>query len=313
MRRFCAQCGQWRRIPRGRVMTFKKSAFFLLTALCVAIGSVAILPGYPLAQHAFFANQKVGQIDVLAHGAGQGVAPTETMLALKTANDSGADVLEVDVQLTRDNVLVLHHDDTFDRTTDLTGPVENLTWAQIEAGDKGATVTLGGTTFSGIDTKVARLDTALAAFSKSRWNIEIKNDSANAAAQLCQDVKRAGLESGVLVASFHDAAMAEFRRLCPKVATSMAPREIRVFVIAAKLGLSRFVTTPAVAVQVPVEASGFDLTSSRFIAALKHRNIKLHYWTINDPAQMRTLIGIGADGLLTDYVLRAREAIADKR
>lgn len=282
---------------------------FSLVALCL----IALIPGYKPASHPFFANTKPGQVEILAHGAGQGVAPTNTLLALQMAVAARADVVEIDVQLTRDDVLVLHHDDTLDRTTDMTGPVATMTWAQLAAEDVGATTLINGATFSGDDTKVARLDDALAAFPKARWNIEIKNDSAIAAGQLCLSIRRAGLEQQVLVPSFHDKAMNEFRRLCPEVATAMAPSEIRMFVIASHLRLSRFVKTPAVAVQVPVSAGGFDLTDARFVSALKARNIKLHYLTINDAGQMRIIIDAGADGLLTDYVERARIAAGQAR
>jgi glycerophosphoryl diester phosphodiesterase len=283
-----------------------KLKILISLALVACVVVIVALPGYAPAQHAFFANQQSGSVEILAHGAGQGVAPTNTLVALKQAFDDGADILEIDVQLTKDNVLVLHHDDTLDRTTNLSGAIADLTWSQIASQDKGGALQIGGRSFAGADTSVARLDTALAAFPNARWNIEIKNDLPMAAQQLCAEIKRAGLTNAVLVPSFHDKAMAEFRRQCPDVATSMAPNEIRMFVIAAHLGLSRFVKTPAVAVQVPVSAGGFDLTNPRFVAALKARNIKLHYWTINEPAQMETLIKAGADGLLTDFVTRGR-------
>jgi glycerophosphoryl diester phosphodiesterase len=283
-----------------------KRLAILVLILCALVGAIALVPGYKAASHPFFANTKPGAVEILAHGAGQGVAPTNTLLALQLAQSARADVLEIDVQLTKDNVLVLHHDDTLDRTTDLSGPVANMTWAQIDAADKGAITQINGSRFSDDDTKVARLEDVLAAFTNTRWNIEIKNDSKIAAEQLCQSIKRASLTQAVLVASFHDKAMASFRLACPEVATSMAPGEIRAFVIASHLRLSRFVKTPAVAVQVPDAAGGFDLTDTRFVAALKARNIKLHYWTINDGGQMLNLVDAGADGLLTDFVERAR-------
>jgi glycerophosphoryl diester phosphodiesterase len=286
----------------------KKRWIAFLSVVGLVCG-VALIPGYGPVTHPFFASVPIGKVEIMAHGAGQGVAPTNTLLALKTAAAQGADVLEIDVQLTRDNMLVLHHDDTLDRTTDMTGPVAAKTWAQIAAEDKGGAATLEGVTFSGNATKVARLDTALAAFPNARWNIEIKNDSAIASDQLCAAIKAAGIEGAVLVASFHDKALAHFRDICPRVATSMDPSEIRTFVIASHLRLARFVKTPAVAVQVPIAAGGFDLTDKRFVAALKARNIKLHYWTINESAQMDALIKVGADGLLTDFVARGRQAV----
>jgi glycerophosphoryl diester phosphodiesterase len=290
-----------------------KAILGVVTLVLLMIAAVAVLPGYRPKSHPFFAHQMNNQVDVLAHGAGQGVAPTNTLLALKTANASNARILEVDVQLTRDNVLVLHHDDTLDRTTDLTGPVSALTWAQIAAADQGSEVIIEGARFGGDDTKVTRLDVALAAFPVARWNIEIKNDNVIAAKQLCDIITVRQLTDSVLVASFHKVAMDAFRRLCPEVATSMTPDEIRLFLLASKVGLSRFVATPAVAIQIPVEGGGFDLTNARFIAALKRRNIKLHFWTINEAKQMRELIDAGADGLLTDYVVRANEVVAKSR
>lgn len=100
----------------------------------------------------------------------------------------------------------------------------------------------------------------------------------------CKWFQQAGLEQAVLVPSFHDKALAQFRRACPQVATAMAPGEIRAFIIGAHLRLSRFVKTPAVAVQVLVSAGGFDLTDARFVDAPNARNIKRHYWTINERA-----------------------------
>jgi glycerophosphoryl diester phosphodiesterase len=276
----------------------------LIASLIVAslVAGIALVPGPAPVSHPFFAAVPEGKVEIMAHGAGQGVAPTNTLLALKTAATDGADILEIDVQLTADTVLVLHHDDTLDRTTNLTGPVANKTWAQIDAEDKGATVAISGKVFSGADTKVARLDLALASFPSARWNIEIKNDQPMAADQLCAAIRARGIEARVLVASFHQRALSRFRTQCPRVATSMGPNEIRAFVIASHLRLARFVKTPAVAIQVPIAAGGFDLTHPRFVAAAKARGIKLHYWTINERAQMDMLIERGGDGLLTDFV-----------
>lgn len=282
----------------------------LRLAVLGLIGFVFVFGGHRPSNHVFFTTVDKGEVEIMAHGAGQGVAPTNTLLALEKAHAVGADVLEVDVQLTRDDVLILHHDDTLDRITDLSGPVASKTWNEIIAQDKGATTIIEGVTFSGEDTKVARLDDALGSFPDARWNIEIKNNSAHAGELLCIEVTKAGLTAQTLVASFHGEAMSGFRRLCPEVATSMTPGEIRSFVLAAQLGLSRFVRSPAVAVQVPISAGGFDLTDKRFIAGLKARDIKLHYWTINDPVQMDTLIKAGADGILTDYVARGQAALA---
>src|SRR5260221_2995237 len=59
-------------------------------------------------------------------------APEETMIALRNAVRLGADVIEADANMTADNVIVLIHDGTLDRTTDCTGNVKDQTFAQIK-------------------------------------------------------------------------------------------------------------------------------------------------------------------------------------
>ena len=225
----------------------------------------------------------------------------------------GADVLEVDVQQTKDGVLVLRHDDTLDRTTDLTGLIADYTWSQLAGADAGARTVIDDQSFADRGITIPRLDEAFASFPKARWVIEIKNNTSSAATAMCAVIQGAGAETRVLVGSFHDDAMAEFRTVCPGVATSTSSREVRDFVIAARLGVSRFVDTPAVAMQLPLAAEGIDLTHPRLVDAAKARGIRLQYWTINDPEQMRQLLELGADGLITDYVDRVEQVLAAER
>jgi glycerophosphoryl diester phosphodiesterase len=72
---------------------------------------------------------------VIAHAGGDFEAPHSTMYAFTEAALAGTDVLEMDVMLTADDVLVVHHDDTVDRTTETTGAVRDLTYAELAALD----------------------------------------------------------------------------------------------------------------------------------------------------------------------------------
>ena len=71
----------------------------------------------------------------IAHAGGDQAAPHSTLFAMAQAVEAGASVLELDVQLTGDGVLIVQHDDTVDRTTEATGPVADLTLAEIKALD----------------------------------------------------------------------------------------------------------------------------------------------------------------------------------
>jgi glycerophosphoryl diester phosphodiesterase len=68
-----------------------------------------------------------------------------------------------------------------------------------------------------------------------------------------------------------------------------------------------------VALQIPTVAAGFDLTDPHFVSTAKSRGLKVQYWTINDPKEMRQLVGRKADGIMTDYVDRVKQALEPAR
>jgi glycerophosphoryl diester phosphodiesterase len=287
----------------------KRFFWILLGTLSAALGLVYLWPAPPPTSHAFFQTDSASSVEIIAHGGGLGHAPPNTLFALQRATAMGADMLEADVQQTRDGVLILRHDDTLDRTTNMTGRIVDYDWSELQAADAGVNTKIARESFANRGILIPTLEDALATFPAARWNLEIKNDTAAAAREMCRVILEAKAEDRVLVASFHDSAMSEFRRACPSVATSMSSREVRDFVIAARLGVSRFIQTPAVAIQIPMSAENLDLTHPRIIAAAKARGIVLHYWTINLPEDMTYLISAGADGLITDFVDLGRDAI----
>ena len=129
----------------------------------------------------------------------------------------GADILEADICQTQDGVLILRHDRTLDRTTNMTGRIADYDWSEIQAADAGARTEIDGESFADRGILIPTLEAALGAFPTARWNLEIKNDTSAAALEMCRIIQSAQAENRVLVASFHDDAMAEFRRACPSV------------------------------------------------------------------------------------------------
>lgn len=74
---------------------------------------------------------------VIGHACAAGEAPANTLAGVRQCLDAGAEAMEIDVQLCADGVPVLMHDDTVDRTTDLSGPVREKTLAELQAADAG--------------------------------------------------------------------------------------------------------------------------------------------------------------------------------
>ena len=130
--------------------------------------------------------------------------------------------------------------------------------------------------------------------------IEIKQAAPSIAAPFCRTLRRSGATRRVIVASFSDTAMRDFRAACPEVATSMTEAELRPLVLLGKLGLGGLAPAPGRAAQVPPASGPLTVVTRGFVRAMHARGVAVHVWTINDPAEMRRLLDLGVDGLDTD-------------
>ena len=252
---------------------------------------------------------------VIAHQGGERLFPSNTLLAMAGAASLGVDVLEMDVRATRDGTLVVIHDATVDRTTNGTGVVSEMSFAdlrQLDAGyywtdDDGATYP-----YRGQGVVVPALDEILAAFPAMRLNIEIKQVEPPIAAATCAALRRHGRTDQALVGSFHESVVLDFRAACPEVATSMVEAEIRPFWILNALFLGRLYQPPAGAAAIQVPERGVlpvlgevEVVTPRLIRVAHRHNIEIHVWTINETADMERLLATGIDGLITDRPDRA--------
>lgn len=253
-------------------------------------------------RHPYYA----GKLDhplVIAHQGGDGIWPGDTMFAFQHAVDLGVDVLEMDLHVTKDDILVLMHDETVDRTTDGTGAVESMTLAEIKQLDAGYHWTADeGATFPyrGQGITVPTLEEVFRAFPDMRMTIEIKKTGPSVAKPFCSLIRAYQMQDRVLVASFHDERMKEFRRVCPEVATSGANDETTVFVVMTKAFLGGFHSPGFYSLQVPEESSGITIMTQAFVNAAHERRLAVEPWTINDPEQMKRYIEWGVDGIITD-------------
>jgi glycerophosphoryl diester phosphodiesterase len=240
---------------------------------------------------------------VIAHQGGDGLWPGDTLYAFEQAAAQGVDVLEMDLHITQDGVLVISHDETVDRTTNGAGNIEDMTLAEIKALDAGYNWSNdGGQTYPyrGLGITIPTLEEIFQAFPEYRMTIEIKKTEGSMAAPFCQLIRAYGMQDKVLVASFHDERMAEFRQTCPEVATSSARHETTVFVLMSKAFLGRLYSPAFYALQVPQESGGITVMTAQFVRAAHERNLRVEPWTIDDPEQMKLYIDWGVDGLITD-------------
>ncbi|MFM8368762.1 MAG: glycerophosphodiester phosphodiesterase [Chloroflexota bacterium] len=260
------------------------------------------LTSNPAPDHPYYAENLNFPL-VIAHQGGDGVWPGETMLAYQNAVDLGVDVLEMDIHITKDGELILMHDETVDRTTDGTGEIESMTLTDLKkldaaydwSPDEGKTFPYRG---QGI--QVATLEEIFQAFPEMRMTIEIKKTNSSMAKPFCDLIREYNMQDKVLVASFHDERLQEFRAECPEVATSSAKNETTVFVLLTKAFLGGFYSPIFYSLQVPEESGGITVMTPAFVRAAHARNLAVAPWTINDEETMRKFIEWGVDGIITD-------------
>lgn len=256
----------------------------------------------PRAERTFF--EKNNEVLVIAHQGGDGLFPSNTLYAFQEAAKLGVDVLELDIHSSKDGELVVIHDDTVDRTTNGTGNVSDLTLAELKELDAGYdwSPERKGESFPYRDKGITipTLEEVFQEFPDYRINVEIKQDTPSIAQSLCDLIQKHEKQEQVLVVSFSDAAMNEFRTSCPDVVTAGAPGEIRTFYIFHRLFLAGVYRSFADAFQVPEYRDNVHIVTKRFVEDAQHKNLEVHVWTIDETEDMKRLIEMGVDGIITD-------------
>ena len=211
----------------------------------------------------------------------------------------GADGLELDVHLSRDGEVVVHHDSRLDRTTDATGPVAQRTAAELAHVDAGYRFARDGAhLFRGQGHGVPRLADVLARFDVPII-IELKVDTAVMAAAAIEVVRRAGADRRVCFGSFGGRVLREVRRLAPDLATSASRDEVRLALYRtwARWPVSRVAYQ---GYQIPEHAGTTRVVSARFVGYARRAGLGVQVWTVDAPDTAVRLISWGVDALISD-------------
>lgn len=219
------------------------------------------------------------------------------MAAFRRAYQEGYRYLETDVHATRDGQLVAFHDMSLGRVTDGRGQIAELSWTQVRR------ARIAGTE------PIPLMADLLEEFPDARFNIDAKADPA--VGPLADLIRRTGSKDRVCLGSFSDRRLTSLRAVVgPRVATSMSPREVFRLVRAARL--RRPFATPAVAAQVPVAFSRATIVTRTFLDTAHRAGLEVHVWTIDDEGEMRRLLDLGVDGLMSDRPDRLRRVLAER-
>jgi len=237
-----------------------------------------------------------------AHRGASARAPENTLEAFRVAVEAGAGGLELDVHMTLDKEIVVIHDATVDRTTNGSGAVAEMTLEELRTFDAGYRFSPdGGHThpYRGRGVRVPTLAQVYEEFPVTSVNIDIKEAQPGAEEAVLRVMRDAGERS--LVVSDDHAVVRRFRKVSEgRISTGASRLEIGAFYLLSRLRLEWLARPAYDALQVPVEHEGTTLVTPRFLEAAHSRGVRVDVWTINDPGEMRRLLDLGVDVIMTD-------------
>ena len=246
-----------------------------------------------------------GRTRVIAHRGFSGVAPENTLVAMEKAIELGADMIEVDVTLTSDDVVILLHDETLDRTTDGTGRALDTPLEVIRGLDAGSWF---DPEFAG--EPVPTLKEALELVKGHiLLNIEIKGEAVTDTVKgglvdrVLQEVQAMDLLDQIIISSFEPKALAQARQLSAEVRT------------ASLYNRSVHRDMSPLEVMDAVDSNGFNLSRrkvDREIVETCHGTDRpVAVYTVNEKDEMQRLMALGVDALFTDFPDRLLELLEE--
>ena len=159
--------------------------------------------------------------------------------------------------------------------------------------------------------RVPRLEELLERFPGVRFNIELKRAEARLVAAVLALLRRTGREENSLLAAEHAEAMgllrADVRARGSRVALGASTSDVLGFVRAALEGGE----PPAgpMALQIPAEFLGRPRVTPELVSFAHAHGVQVHVWTINEPEEMRRLLALGVDGVMSDFPGRLRDVV----
>lgn len=228
---------------------------------------------------------------VIAHRGYSGKYPENTMLAFKKAAEVGCDEIELDVQLTKDGVVVVFHDEKIDRTTDGVGLIKDYTYEELKQFNA-AKLFPQVTEFEHIPTFDEYC--AWAATVDITTNIEIKTGVyyyEDIEKKTVDIIHKYGLEQKVMFSSFNHLSLLKVKELMPGVSCGA---------LLSRKGIGNAgycCHTYGFDCYHP----GFEGITDETVAGCKKYGIKMNVWTVNGMEELEKLYDWGCDGVITNY------------
>jgi len=228
----------------------------------------------------------------IAHRGASGLAPENTLAAFSKALEIGVDAVELDVHATKDRKVVVIHDSTLDRTTDVKGRVSELTLAEILKAKAGIRF---GKEFS--QEKIPTLNESLDLIKDNAITVvEIKQQ--DIAEEVVKVIEDTNALDDVVVISFHPSVLCDVRQINRRIPTGL--------LIGASVAENPYAqgieyTHKTAEVGASTLSLSHPAVAPELARAVRERGVNLWTWTIDDVDRMREVLDCGVSGITSNY------------
>ena len=237
----------------------------------------------------------VDEVEITAHRGASAVAPENTLASVRQAIVDGTDWVEIDVQESKDGVVMVAHDSDLKKVAGNAIKIWEGTAEELRSIDIG----------SYFDAKfqnerMPTLSEVLdACKDKVRLNIELKyyGHDQNLEQKVVDLVEEHGMENDIVIMSLKQAGIQKVKKLRPDWTVGL---------------LTAVAASDITRAKADFLAVSTKLATHRFIESAHERNKRVHVWTVNDAPTMSLMIGRGADNLITDHPDLAKQVLAER-
>lgn len=233
---------------------------------------------------------------IFAHRGASAYAPENTVEAFALAMEQGADGIELDVQMTKDDQVVVIHDETIDRVSDGTGAVRDYTLEELKKFHFSNHMENYGNAV--IPTLKEVLD--LIKSSNMLLNIELKTGIywyPNLEEKTMELVKEAGMEDRVIYSSFNHYSIKKILELNPHAECAFLYSDVI-------LNVDKYAKNAGVCGLHPAV---YHLKMAEFLKEYQESGLKVRVWTVNKKEDMEKFIKADLEAVITNYPDKALE------
>lgn len=286
---------------------------------------------------------------IAAHRGGTDNNPENTMLAFREAVETiGVDIIESDLYLTKDGYLVYNHDSYIDETCNINGDIsldevedlcddknnrhyiENMTLAELQQynfgyyfeDENGERIYKDAENIEELGLQIATVDQLFEMFYESHpdllFIVEIKNGGERgyeACRILAETLDRyPEYKDQIVIGTFNDEIETELKTKYPDLLRGAPTGTAAKFVLTQYLGVNIFDDGDFACLQIPMSYDlgvEIPLVSQSIVDRAHRRNVAVQYWTINDSDDMRTLIEMGVDCIMTDDPILMKKVLEE--